>query len=176
MPEQETLELLLGNALGLYCILASANKVTHGLILFPGDVDRSKFTCTMQAGKHNGITAVCLNPIAATLWNHGRSNYHALMPSFSQITVYAIAARSGFINEVKCSLEMCPFYFPNCFFEIGKITADSAIESNRCLPITFNQGYIDGIFVYIKANKYANIIHDSPPWLWLCAVGLIPAA
>ena len=176
MPEQETLEVLLGNALGFYRVLASTNKVTHGLILLPRDVDRSKFSGTMQAGKHNRITAICLNPAATTFWNHGRSNYHALMPSFSQITVYAIAARSGFIDEVKCSNGMRFFYLPNCFFEIGKITADSAIVPNRCLPITFNQGNINGIFVYIKANKYAKLVHDSSPWLWLCAVGLIPTA
>jgi hypothetical protein len=62
---------------------------------------------------------------------------------------------------------------PDCFLEVGKATTDSALKPDLRIPITFDQGNINGIFMNIQAYKYANILHDSPPWLWLCAVGLI---
>jgi len=56
------------------------------------------------------------------------------------------------------------------FVQIGKITTNCAEVANSGVPIIFHQCNINGFFMYIETNKYANILHDSPPWFWLCAV------
>jgi hypothetical protein len=30
-------------------------------------------------------------------------------------------------------------------------------------------GYINRVFVYIKTDKCDRLLHNLPPWLWLCA-------
>jgi len=37
------------------------------------------------------------------------------------------------------------------------------------LNLTFDEN-IDGVFVNIKTDKYGILLHDLPPWLWLCVV------
>ena len=59
--------------------------------------------------------------------------------------VNVIAAGSGFVDEVKYGQRMRLPNFPDCFFQIGEVTTDSALEPDMCVPFTFDQGNLGSV-------------------------------
>jgi len=165
--------LLAGFALSVNGVLATADQIPHGLIIFLRDVDRCHFPGAVQPCQIAGIAPVGLDPIPAAPRDHGRSNDIAVKTLGSQVPIDLIAAGTRFVDEAQLGSGCAQF--ADHFVQRVQIASDAALQPNFTAAALIGQGHFDGVFVCIKSNECDTLSHDLPPWLWLCmGLFLIP--
>jgi len=58
----------------------------------------------------------------------------------------------------------------NSFVQRLKVATDRTVETDFSITTVIGQRNINGVIVYIKTYNNGILVHDLPPWLWLCVV------
>ena len=79
--------------------LAGADEIADRLMGLIRHPDRGQFTGTAQLGKVDRIAAVRFDPIAWFAGDQRRRDHCTFVPHCTQLSLDAIAARSGFVAK-----------------------------------------------------------------------------
>jgi hypothetical protein len=77
-----------------------------------------------------------------------------------------IAARARFVHETQLGSGYAQF--ADHFVQRVQIASDASIQPNFAVGALIGESDFDGVLVCIQTDKCDTLLHDLPPWLWLC--------
>jgi hypothetical protein len=99
MPKQETGQLLACLTQATHRRLPSTHEITHRLVRLIRNPYRGQLSSSMQRSKFACITPVGLDPLARLAWDQRWSDHHALVSKAGELSLDAVAARTGLVAE-----------------------------------------------------------------------------
>lgn len=82
------------------------------------------------------------------------------------MAINLITTGASFIDE----MQLITFrnQFSDDFVEGAKAPVNFSVTANFTVSASFGDSDLNGVFVDVQSYKYARLLHDLPPWLWLC--------
>ena len=92
-----------------------------------------------------------------------------MKPSLAQEAINRVPKGTRFVDEAQFHTRALQFL--DQLLQRADVASNAAVQPHFRLSALGGQGYFDGVFVCIQADKCDTFFHDLPPWLWLC-IGL----
>src|SRR5208337_628838 len=122
----------------------------------------------MEPSERQGITTICLDPVSGAL-GYMRGGDNGTVKAFiRQRAKNIITTGTGLVYKVKLPVGRGQLLYQT--IKIVKPATYCSVMPYLGIATGIGKGYINGVFVNIETYKCDTLLHDLPPWFWLCAV------
>jgi hypothetical protein len=156
MAQQETLQMLprLGQHPDRRC--SRPHQIAHRFMSRVGYPDRGQLAGAVQLGQHQGVPAICLDPVARLHRDQRRRHHDAVVPATGEQTVKPISARTGFVAEAEATATLAdPSRHPAQ--DVGAVLEHSDLPD---LPVAaaLGHGHANRRLVHVQSD-IGDIVH-----------------
>src|ERR1039457_7447960 len=122
----------------------------------------------MEPSERHGITTICLDPVSEALWNMRGGDHRTVKAFICQRAKNIITTGAGLVYKVKRPVGRRQLLYQA--LKIVKAATDGSVLPYLGIATGIGKGYYNGVFVNIETYKCDIVLHDLPPWFWLCDV------
>ena len=151
MAQQETLEMLASLAENPPCRGASPDQVTHRLMRVVRHPHRRQLASPMQFRECRSIATVGLYAVARSAWDQRRCNHDTVLIKTAQQPMDPVAARAGFIAEVKPAIRP-PEFFDEASQCLG-CTRNLAMKTHLATATSFRDRYRGASLMDVQSHE-----------------------